>query len=259
MAPEELDIDPAIETERAAEFIRKTVEESGAGGAVVALSGGIDSAVVGALCVRALGEKRVLGLLLPSEHTPAEDMDDARGLVGAWGIRSETVPISGVVGALLESANLEGNKVSRANVQARVRMTVAYYFANSLQYLVAGTGDRSELLLGYYTKFGDGGADFLPIAHLYKTQTRRLGAHLGIPRQIVDKPASPQLWPGQMASDELPAEYEKLDVALHRLFDLKEGVDRAAAEAGLARDAVEKAVEMHRRSAHKRAVPPSLA
>ncbi|MDG7003384.1 MAG: NAD(+) synthase [Nitrososphaerota archaeon] len=108
------------------------------------------------------------------------------------------------------------------------------------------------------TKFGDGGADFLPIVHLYKTQTRQLGAHLGLPRRVVDKPASPQLWPGQRASDELPAEYDRLDVALHRLFDLKTGVDEAAADAGLPRSAVRKALEMHRKSAHKRALPPSL-
>ncbi len=258
MAPKGLGIDAARETERIVKFIQATVAGAGAEGAVVSLSGGIDSAVVGALCVRALGKKKVLGLLLPSEHTPPQDAEDARGLASAWGIRAETVPIAGTVNALVESSKLEGTKVARANVQARVRMTIAYFFANSRQLLVAGTGDKSEEILGFFTKGGDGLADFLPIAHLYKTQVRLLGAHLGVPGRVVEKPASPQLWPGHKATDELPADYDKLDIALHHLFDLKTGVDEAAAGAGLPVSAVEKALEMHRRTAHKRALPPSL-
>ena len=258
MAPRELGIDAARETDRIGVFVRSTVGRAGAEGVVVALSGGVDSAVVGALCVRALGKKKILGLFLPSEHTPVQDAKDAKALASSWGIRTETVPISGIVEALVASSKLGGSLISRANVQARVRMTIAYYFANSLQFLVAGTGDRSESLLGYYTKFGDGGADFLPIVHLYKTQTRQLGAYLGLPKHVIEKPASPQLWPGQRASDELPADYDRLDVALHCLFDLKTGVDEAASDAGLPRSAVRKALEMHRKSAHKRALPPSL-
>jgi hypothetical protein len=109
------------------------------------------------------------------------------------------------------------------------------------------------------TKFGDGGVDFLPIAHLYKTQVRELGAHLGLPKTIVDKPASPQLWPGQKATDEIPAEYEKLDVVLHYMFDLKAKPREAAAKAGVPVNVAEKALEMHKRTGHKRSVAPSLA
>ncbi|MDG6945045.1 MAG: NAD(+) synthase [Nitrososphaerota archaeon] len=645
MAPNGLDLDAPLETERISEFIRRTVAGAGAEGAVVGLSGGIDSAVVGALCVRALGKGRVFGLLLPSDHTPKEDMNDAQSLVKSWGIRSAIVRISPILDSLLSVLGNEKVRMPYANLQARIRMSILYFYANKMNYLVAGTGDRSENLLGYFcydektrvvtkqgpkgigelktddvvfsfdpttkkvkeskvdgvfvfdyngemvnfrsrnadimvtpnhrmlvvssstgdyqyakpvfrsaqeclrrkytvvpipagwdgvgdlpaefqvtfsqkhvvraisvrmedllfvfglfigdgcavkgttvvparsgltrgeyqaqvrdtkgrflalspqvsrprmraydtyetdfalpnytkddarqrlirilekyeisysltrdlvripskglfdlfsqcgfgarqkhippwileypsnyltfllhglrasdgskgkgevyctsssrlkddfvqlcvkigrmpkvrtraprtsrlksgkiirssesyeiiyarkvkrgrtirnsnakkvhyegkvwcpsvppfenmlverngnyvfcgnTKFGDGGADFLPIVHLYKTQTRQLGAHLGLPRRVVDKPASPQLWPGQRASDELPAEYDRLDVALHRLFDLKTGVDEAAADAGLPRSAVRKALEMHRKSAHKRALPPSL-
>ena len=645
MAPIGLDLDARLETERVSAFIRRTVSEAGAEGAVVGLSGGIDSAVVGALCVRALGKSRVLGLLLPSDHTPKEDMNDAQSLTESWGIRSATVRISPILESLLSALGGEKARIPYANLQARIRMSILYFYANKMNYLVAGTGDRSENLLGYFcydektrvvtkhgpkgigelkaddvvfsfdpttkkvkeskvdgvfvfdyngeminfrsrdadimvtpnhrmlvipssagdyqrvkpvfrpaeeclrrkytvvpipvgwdgvgdtpaelqvtlsqghvvrtvsvrmedllfvfglfiraghagrgttvvpvdsdltrgqyqaqvrdtegrffflspqvsrprmkaydayetdfalpnnieedarqrlvrilekyeisycltrdsvrvpsrelfdlfsqcglsarqkhippwilgypsnyltfllrglgagdgskgrreayhtsssrlkddfvqlcvkigrmpkvrtstsrtsrpnsgkiigssesyeityacevtrgqtirnsnakrvhyegkvwcpsvppfenvlverngsyvfcgnTKFGDGGVDFLPIAHLYKTQTRQLGAYLGLPSRIVDKPASPQLWPGQRATDELPAEYDRLDVALHCLFDLKTGVDEAAADAGLAKSAVRRALELHRKSAHKRAIPPSL-
>lgn len=258
MASGGLRIDAARETDRIVAFIRSTVGGAGAEGVEVSLSGGIDSSVVGALCVRALGKDKVVGLLLPSEHTPPEDAEDARGLASAWGIRTETIQITKTVKTVLESSRLEGTRVASANVQARVRMTIAYYFANTLQLLVAGTGDKSEETLGFFTKGGDGLADFLPIAHLYKTQVRLLGAYLGLPSGVVEKPASPQLWPGHKATDELPADYDKLDIALHRLFDLKSGVEEAAAEAGLPVSAVEKALEMHRRTAHKRALPPSL-
>jgi len=251
-------ISPSAESERIESFIQSVVDGASAKGVVVALSGGVDSAVVGVLCVRALGKTKVLAVLLPSNHTPEQDMDDARKLADAWGVRKEEVPISGIVEALISSSKVQGTRLAKANVEARVRMVLDYYWANTLGYLVAGTGDKSEELLGYFTKFGDGGADFLPIAHLYKTQVRALGKHLGLPKGVVEKPASPQLWPGQKASDEIPADYDKLDVLLHYLFDLKSKPSEAAARARVPMDVVGQVLEMHRRTGHKRALPPSL-
>jgi len=254
-----LGIEPGKETNRIVSFIREVVGRASGNGVVVALSGGIDSAVVGALCVKALGSAKVLGLMLPSDHTPDEDKEDAGALADSWGIRAESIPISKMVKSLIDSAGVEGTKIARANVEARVRMVILYYYANALGYLVAGTGDRSESLLGYFTKGGDGQVDFLPIAHLYKTQVRALGAHLGLPRKIVEKPASPQLWPGQKASDEIPAEYDKLDVVLHYLFDLNSKPSEAASKGGVPMSVVEKVLEMHLKTGHKRSMPPSLA
>lgn len=247
------------EQDRITRFIRGEIKQAGAKGVVLGLSGGVDSAVVGALSVRALGRKKVLALLMPSDHTPEQDIGDARGLADSWGIRAEEIPISRIVDALVGSARIAGTKLARANVEARVRMSILYFHANSMGYLVVGTGDRSESLLGYFSKWGDGGVDFLPIAHLYKTQVRRLGSSLGLPRAVVEKPASPQLWPGHRASEEIPAEYDKLDVVLHCLFDLKESASKAAAEASVSRSVVDKVLEMHRRTAHKRSTPPSIA
>jgi NAD+ synthase len=255
----ELAIDTRRESGRIASFIRQTVRRASANGVVVALSGGIDSAVVGALCVRALGKEKVLGLSLPSDHTPKEDIQDAQALAESWRIKMERVPISRIVGAITKSARIDGTKIARANVEARVRMVILYYYANTLGRLVSGTGDKSEELLGYFSKFGDGAVDFLPIAHLYKTQVRQLGASLGLPSGVVEKPPSPQLWPGQKATDELPADYERLDIVLHYLFDLKAGAHEAASRANVPVSVVEKVVAMHRNTEHKRRLPPSLA
>lgn len=255
----ELAIQAGKETDRITSFIAGIIAGASARGVVVALSGGIDSAVVGALCVKALGKGKVLGLLLPSDHTPEDDTEDARALADSWGIEAEAVPISTIAKHLIDSARIEGTRIARANVEARVRMTISYYYANARGYLLAGTGDRSEVLIGFFTKGGDGQVDFLPIAHLYKTQVRALGAYLGLPRRVVEKPASPQLWPGHKASDELPADYDRLDIVLHQLFDLKAKPSEAALRARVPIGVVEKALEMHRKTEHKRAMPPSLA
>ena len=253
-----IDIKPAREAARISSFVRKVVKGASAKGVVVGLSGGIDSAVAGAVCVRALGKNRVLALLLPSDHTPGVDLSDARRIADSWGVRTVQIPISDIAELITSSAGVKGTRIAKANVEARVRMILLYYFANSLGYLVAGTGDRSETTVGFYTKYGDGGVDFLPIAHLFKTQVRLLGAYLGLPRSVVEKPASPQLWPGHKASDELPADYDKLDIVLHELFDLKAARKASATKAGVSASVPERVMQMHRKSAHKRALPPSL-
>jgi len=253
-----LGIDPAKEKRRITAFVQKIVTGAAAGGVVVGLSGGVDSSVVGALCVGALGNERVLALLMPSDHTPKRDLEDAEALAKSWQVKTSLVPISSLVKPFSAMVGLEGTRVAKANAAARIRMAILYYHANSLGYLVAGTGDRSENLLGYFTKWGDGGTDFLPIVHLYKTQVRELGAYLGLPKGIVEKPASPQLWAGHKATDEIPADYDRLDVVLHYLFDKKSPRAEAARAAGVTHEVVDKVMEMHSRSAHKRFPPPSL-
>ncbi|HEV2138741.1 MAG TPA: NAD+ synthase [Nitrososphaerales archaeon] len=251
-------IDSPKETKRIIAFIKKIVADASAGGVVVGLSGGVDSSVVGALCVRALGKERVHAGIMPSDFTPNQDIEDAKALAESWQIRSSTVQISSLVRSLGSSVGIVGTKVAKANAGARIRMAILYYYANSLGYLVAGTGDRSESLLGYFTKWGDGGSDFMPIAHLYKTQVRELGAYLRLPKGVVEKPASPQLWAGQKATDEIPADYDKLDIVLHSLFDSKAPKAMAAKAAGVPLRVVDEVLEMHNRSAHKRVLPPSL-
>jgi NAD+ synthase len=253
-----LAFDEAAETRRILSFIRRTVRKAGARGVAVGLSGGVDSAVVGALCVKALGSERVVAVQMPSKYTPAADERDAEALVRKWGVRTVRVEISALADELVSSLGCRPGRIAKANVQARIRMTILYCVANSENLLVAGTGDRSEEATGFFTKFGDGGVDFLPIAHLYKTQVRALGAHLGLQRDVFDKPASPQLWSGHTAAEELPADYDKLDIVLYYLFDAKLPAREAASRAGMDPSVVERVLGMHRQTAHKRALPPSL-
>ena len=258
MDMEALEVDEAAEAKRIVGFIADMVRGARAQGVVLGLSGGVDSAVTGALCVEALGKARVLTILMPSAHTPREDVEDARKMAKEWGVTLEELEIDEIVRVIMKTAKIDGERIPKGNLQARVRMAILYAFANSKSLLVAGTGDRSESELGYFTKFGDGGADFLPIAHLYKTQVRVLGAHLGLPDRVVKKAASPQLWPGQKASDELHADYDVLDPLLYLLFEKRVTLERAASESGAGKELVEKVMRMHDSTEHKRRTPPSL-
>ena len=254
-----LAFDEAAEEGRILAFIRRTVKAAQADGVVVGLSGGVDSSVVCALCAKALGRGKVLGILLPSDSTPAGDVADAKALATSLGVETKEVRIDRISREILSNTQIAGSKLARANVQARLRMTVLYFYANTLGRLVVGTGDRSESLIGFFTKHGDGGVDFLPIAHLYKTQVRSLGGRLGLPRKIVNKPSSPQLWPGHKATDEIPADYDKLDLVLHFLFDKRLSPEEAAERAGVDPSVAARVVEMNARSAHKRALPVAMA
>jgi len=248
----------AREQVRICAFVKDLVKKANAKGVVVGISGGVGSAVVAAICVKALGKKRVLGLLLPSDTTPGEDMADARRLATKLGIRTVEVGISPIVEALLGTVGIEGSRIGKANVQARARMMILYFFANSEDLLVAGTGDRSEIEIGFFTKYGDGGVDFLPIGHLYKTQVRELGDSLDIPRSIIGKPSSPGLWPGHRAIEEIPVEYDKLDTILVQLLDEGSTRRRAAERTGVAMEIVDKVMKMRRKTIHKRNLPPTL-
>jgi len=244
------------------DFIRTQVEGAGAAGVVVGLSGGVDSAVVAALAVRALGAPRVFGLLLPVSFTPAEDNDDARRLAEQLGIAHATVPIQTVTESLFTALRCDpdaaGERTAAANIRSRIRMVALYYVANTKNYLVAGTGDKSEELIGFFTKHGDGGVDFQPIAHLYKTQVRALARELGIPEAIAGKPASPQLYPGHLATDEIPLEYEQMDPVLMKLVDEGKSAEEAAQACGVPIETVREIERRIAATAHKRRTPPDL-
>lgn len=242
---------------RICEFIRGKV---GQRRAVVGLSGGIDSAVAATLSVRGLGREKVLALVMPdSAATPKEDVNDAIGLAESLGIDYRAIDITQASKAITELASAaceRKDKVAEGNVRARLRMTILYYIANSEGRIVIGSGDRSELMIGYFTKYGDGGVDLLPLGRIYKTQVRELAKHLGIPQRIIRKESSPRLWEGQTAESELGISYEDLDMILYRLFDLRMRKDEIVRELGPNYAAkVEMVVRMVRESAHKRRVP----
>jgi len=195
-------------------FIAHQVEASGRTGVVLGLSGGVDSALVAKLCADAIGPKRVLALALPDGEGSA-DLADAKGYAHELGIAFRSVDIAPLV-APFERALKAGRagRIPRGNLRARARMIVLYFVANTEDRLVMGTGNKSELLTGYFSRWGDGGVDFLPLGDLYKTQVRAMARALGVPKMIVDKVPTAGLWRGQTDEGELGISYEDLDRVL---------------------------------------------
>jgi len=226
-------------------WIRKQVKEARAGGIVMGLSGGIDSAVVAALAMEAVGKNRVLAIFLPC-HSQPQDGRDARLVARKLGIRTKKIDLTRVYDDLVRILPT-AEKMAQANLRPRLRMLILYYFANKLNYLVCGTGNRAEYMVGYFTKHGDGATDILPIASLLKREVRKLAKELDIPKQVITKPPTAGLWPGQTDEAEMGIIYPQLDDILDRLAKKKRQVQPAAK--------VAKVKAMIRRSEHKRQGP----
>jgi NAD+ synthase len=198
--------------DRLVSWIRDQVLAAGLKGTVFGISGGLDSSVVAVLCHRAFPENS-LGLLMPC-HSDPRDEQDALSLASKFSIPTEKVVLDDAYDTLLKSlpiAKATVNQVVKGNLKARLRMLTLYFYANQLGYLVAGSGNRSELALGYFTKHGDGSVDILPLGSLVKRQVEELAIFLGIPQPIIDKPPSAGLWPGQTDETELGISYQELD------------------------------------------------
>ncbi len=197
-------------------WIKEQVVKAGAKGIVLGLSGGIDSAVVAALARRALGPD-VLGLLLPC-HSHRQDTEDALTVAGHLGLETVTVDLTPAFDLLLTLLPSAGTMVA-ANLKPRLRMMTLYHFAGLKKYLVAGTGNKSEISVGYFTKYGDGGADLLPLGDMLKSEVWAMAAQLGLPEAIIKKPPSAGLLPGQTDEGELNISYAELDQALKAIAD----------------------------------------
>lgn len=211
-------------------FIRS---QSGERGLVLGLSGGVDSAVVAALSAKAVGKDRILALIMPEgEGSPPGDTQDALEYAESLGIRRRVIDFTSIHHCFLKSVPRTGDRLAEGNAKARLRMALLYFFANSEGRIVVGSGDRSELALGYFTKYGDGGVDILPIGSLYKSQVRRMAEHLGVPKKILMKKSSPCLWAGQQAEEELGLEYAEVDLILHLHLDEGHGRGRLVKELG---------------------------
>ena len=207
MNTEELD-------EKLVSWIRDRVLAAGCKGVVMGMSGGLDSSVLAVLCYRAFPQS-MLGILIPC-YNSQEEVEHAQAVANQFSIPTRTVVLDNVFDALFRVLPDNGvdpnvSRVAKGNLKARLRMLILYYFANQLKYMVAGAGNWSELSVGYFTKYGDGGVDIMPLGNLVKGQVRKLARFLGIPQLIIDKPPSAGLWEGQTDEGELGLSYEELD------------------------------------------------
>lgn len=226
-------------------WIARQVAQAGATGCVIGLSGGIDSAVVAGLCRQAFPD-HTLGLIM-SCHSNAQDAEHARLAAHKLGIPVQEILLDQVYDVLLQAlppapGTETRRRLAAANIKPRLRMLTLYYHANVLNRLVVGTGNKSELTVGYFTKYGDGGVDILPLGNLVKTEVRQLAEYLHVPQEIIGKPPSAGLWSGQTDESEMGLTYADLDGYI---------------KTGHAAPAVQERIEsLNHCSAHKRVVPP---
>ena len=235
--------------EKLALWIREKVLASGCRGVVLGMSGGIDSSVAAVLCQRAFPQS-ILGVLMPC-YSSSEDEEHALIVASKFSIPTKTVVLDSVFDTALkvlpdDTADPDASRLAKANLKVRLRMLTLYYLANQLKYMVVGSSNRSELAIGYFTKYGDGGVDILPLGNLVKGQVKELGTLLGIPQEIINKPPSAGLWSGQTDETDLGFSYDELDRYL---------------VTGEASDEIRKKIEsMIKAGAHKRQpslLPPS--
>jgi NAD+ synthase len=242
---------------RITRFIKEYVANSQAKGVVLGLSGGIDSATIAALCSKALGSENVLALLMPETETRNQkDIDDAKAIAQQFHIQTQMIDMSPIVDGFYKSIPVydEKDRVCKGNIKARTRMIILYYYANKQNRIVCGSSDKSETLMGYFTKWGDGAADMAPIMDLYKTQVRKLALHLGIPEPIALKPSTPALWPNQSAEGELGIKYDTLDLILYGLERFMDTED-IAAQLGIEQSIVKTVKNRWLDTEHKRRMP----
>ena len=195
-------------------WIKEKVSAAGCKGVVLGLSGGVDSSVAAVLCQRAFPQS-MLGVIMPC-YSNKRDIEHAQLVAEKFSIPAKTVVLDAAYDNLLKvlpdgKADPDLSRLAKANIKARLRMLTLYYFANRLKYMVVGSGNRSELSVGYFTKYGDGGVDILPLGNLLKGQVNELARYLGIPQPIIDKPPSAGLWEGQTDEGELGLSYDELD------------------------------------------------
>lgn len=234
------------------EWIKEKVNQANAKGCIIGLSGGIDSACVAVLCKKAF-PKNTLGIIMPCFSNP-DDLNHAKLLAEKFDIPYKIVELVEPFKSIYQE--FEGkeyvetkNNLSIANIKPRLRMVTLYYHASKNNYLVAGTDNKTEAMIGYFTKYGDGGVDILPITSLLKRDVRKLAAHLGVPQEIIDKAPSAGLWLNQTDEGELGMTYNELDEILDR-------IDQERNLSDINQKNVEKVKQLIKNSEHKRNMPP---
>ncbi|HYI26166.1 MAG TPA: NAD(+) synthase [Thermomicrobiales bacterium] len=267
MAKTTEDVDAGSLTTQVTAWLGERFAESGAATFVLGLSGGIDSAVVCGLCVRAVGAGKVLGVIMPSASNP-DDAVQAAKVAQSFGVKTLTVDLTSVAqtfyGSMPTVAALDAlgvldpgsedlaarQRLATANARPRLRMTTLYYVANLVKGIVTGTGNKSEAMIGYFTKYGDGGVDLFPLIDFYKHEVRAIARYIGVPQSVIDRPPSAGLWQGQTDEDEIGVTYDVLDEALEAIL--------AGETAGIDATVLARVGGLHRSSEHKREPVPAF-
>jgi NAD+ synthase len=242
--------DYAAITKKIEDFLKNQVAKNNTNGVILGLSGGIDSSVITYLCARVLKEK-TLALIMPdTKISPEKETEEALKIIEKLGIAYKLLDINLIVSEY--SKYIEPNERALGNLRARVRANLLYYYANSKNLLVVGSSDKSEFLIGYFTKFGDGSADILPIVSLYKIQVRELARFLGVPEWIITQKSSPNLWKGHIAEEEIGVKYEEIDSILYCIFEKKLSIEETVKATNIEKNTVDKIYQLYKTSEHKR-------
>lgn len=249
-----LDINTELARTILTSFIRTEITRAGFNKAVIGLSGGVDSALSCFLAADALGSENVLAVRMPYKSSSQDSLDHAKLVIDQLGVQSLTFPITDMVDPLFERFS-EAGKVRMGNVMARARMIVLYDQSEAFRGLVVGTGNKTEILLGYSTLFGDSACALNPLGDLYKTQVRQLARALTVPDVIISKPPSADLWIGQTDEGELGFTYAEVDKLLHMIVDQRYKPEDCV-EAGFDQAFVREVVRLVRRNHFKRVMPP---
>ncbi len=246
-----LKLNAALATKALTGFIADANRSAGTAGMVLGLSGGVDSALSAALAARALGPERVHALILPYRTSSPDSRTDAELVAAEFGLKPRVIDVSAPVDAYFESAEPDADPVRRGNLTARMRMAILFDQAKKLGCLVLGTSNKTEILLGYSTIFGDNASSVNPLGDLYKQQVRQLSEHVGVPERVIAKPPSADLWPGQTDEDELGLPYATADEVLYLMFNLGLTVAEVVA-AGYPAEVVRKIDQLERGNRFKR-------
>ena len=236
--------------------LKQKLEEIKSNGVIFGLSGGVDSVVTAYLCANSIKDNTTALILPDSKISPKEETEDAIRVVDELGLNYRLLDINLIHGSYAK--NLEPDDKALGNLSARIRKNIIYYYANAKNLTVLGTSDKTEHLIGYFTKFGDGAADLLPISSLYKNQVRGLAKYLDVPDSIIKKKSSPNLWKNHFAEIELDASYEQIDCVLYCIFDEKISIDETVKRTEIDKNTVEKIYNLYKKSKHKRITPEML-